>query len=69
MDSSGKPAPTPADESSEVCLEPQHAVYLRERTVDPRRLAYQVADDMGIGARMDGLGEGPGLDPGLQLRQ
>ncbi len=27
-----------------------------------------VADDMGVGARVDGLGEGPGLDPGFQLR-
>ena len=32
------------------------------------RVVDDVADDVGVGARVDGLGEGPGLDPGLQLR-
>ncbi|MNS42538.1 hypothetical protein D3C72_749180 [compost metagenome] len=32
------------------------------------RVVDDVANDVGVGARVDGLGEGPGLDPGLQLR-
>ena len=33
-----------------------------------RRIVDDVADDMGVGARVDGLGEGPGFHPGFQLR-
>ncbi|MNT10789.1 hypothetical protein D3C72_1456380 [compost metagenome] len=33
-----------------------------------RRIVHDVTDDVGVGARVDRLGERPGFDPGFQFR-